>query len=146
MNFKYNDGGRRAAGYKGETNDCVCRAVAIATGRDYKVVYRELTKFLKTAGAGSTARSSVPNKLVKKYIESIGFAWVPTMKFGEGCSTHLSQDELPCGTYIVNLSRHVAAVVHGAVNDNHDPRRNGSRCVYGYWIATEKSLAKLEAK
>lgn len=27
MQFKYNDGGRRRAGYKGNTGDCVTRAI-----------------------------------------------------------------------------------------------------------------------
>ena len=31
-NWLYNDGGRTAAGFKGETGDCVTRAIAIATG------------------------------------------------------------------------------------------------------------------
>ena len=38
--FKYNDGGRAAAGYKGQASDCVCRAIAIATGMQYEAVYR----------------------------------------------------------------------------------------------------------
>jgi hypothetical protein len=33
MKFNYNDGGREAAGFKGFTGDCVCRAIAIATER-----------------------------------------------------------------------------------------------------------------
>ncbi|KKL59947.1 hypothetical protein LCGC14_2210300, partial [marine sediment metagenome] len=30
MFWKFNDGGRIAAGYKGDTDDCVCRSIAIA--------------------------------------------------------------------------------------------------------------------
>ena len=32
MEFKFNDGGRAEAGYKGRTGDCTIRAIAIATG------------------------------------------------------------------------------------------------------------------
>jgi hypothetical protein len=30
--WQFDDGGRGAAGFKGKTGDCVCRAIAIATG------------------------------------------------------------------------------------------------------------------
>ena len=55
------------------------------------------------------------------------------MAIGQGCTVHLRADELPAGRLVVRLSRHVCAVVDGTVHDNHDPRRNGTRCVYGYW-------------
>jgi hypothetical protein len=35
----YDDGGRRAAGFKGRAGDCVVRALAIATRTDYRKVY-----------------------------------------------------------------------------------------------------------
>ena len=38
-NYKYNDGGRADAGYKGKAGDCVVRAIAIATGLPYQEVY-----------------------------------------------------------------------------------------------------------
>jgi phosphatidylserine/phosphatidylglycerophosphate/cardiolipin synthase-like enzyme len=44
MQFVYDDGGRTAAGYKGKTGDCVCRAVAITLERLYHDVYVELTE------------------------------------------------------------------------------------------------------
>lgn len=40
--FKYNDGGRADAGYKGHTGDCVARSIAIASGRPYKEIYDAL--------------------------------------------------------------------------------------------------------
>lgn len=40
--FQYNDGGRKDAGYKGFTGDCVCRAICIASGLPYQKVYRRL--------------------------------------------------------------------------------------------------------
>ena len=44
MNFQYNDGGRSAAGYKGKTGDCTCRAIAIATKLPYAHVYMLLNE------------------------------------------------------------------------------------------------------
>jgi len=35
MEHQYNDGGRKAAGFKGDTGDCVARSIAIASGLHY---------------------------------------------------------------------------------------------------------------
>lgn len=45
--YKYDDGGRATAGYKGKTGDCGVRAVAIATGKPYKEVYDALFDIAK---------------------------------------------------------------------------------------------------
>ena len=45
--FNYNDGGRLEAGYKGQTGDCVCRAICIATGKPYQEVIYQATEYLK---------------------------------------------------------------------------------------------------
>ena len=41
LELKINDGGRAAAGYKGQAGDCVVRSIAIATGMNYQKVYDE---------------------------------------------------------------------------------------------------------
>jgi hypothetical protein len=55
------------------------------------------------------------------------------MKVGIGCQVHLRPDELPTGTLIVKVSKHLTAVVDGIIEDTHDPSRGGKRCVYGYY-------------
>jgi hypothetical protein len=67
-------------------------------------------------------------------MENLGWTWVPTMKIGSGCKVHLKKEELPSGSLVVSVSKHLAAVIDGVIHDNHDPARNGTRCVYGYWI------------
>jgi hypothetical protein len=44
MRYIHNDGGRAAAGFKGSTGDCVCRAIAIASGRPYAEVHKRLAE------------------------------------------------------------------------------------------------------
>jgi hypothetical protein len=39
MEFIFNDGGRAKAGFKGKASDCVCRSIAIATGKPYQEIY-----------------------------------------------------------------------------------------------------------
>lgn len=139
MDFKFNDGGRKAAGYKGEAGDCAVRAVAIATNQPYQIVYDALNVFCKTEkrkkrGRKSSSRTGVHRKTLNLYMESIGWSWVPRMLVGEGCTCHMRSDELPSGNIITRLSRHFAAVVGGVCNDTYDSTRDGGRCVYGYWI------------
>lgn len=129
LKFNYNDGGRASAGYKGETRDCVVRAIAIALELPYKEVYNDLTKM-----QGSSVRNGVFKKVSRKYLASKGWTWIPKMTIGSGCTTHLSADELPSGRIICSVSRHLSAVIDGVINDTYDCSRNGRRCVYGYFI------------
>jgi hypothetical protein len=134
----YDDGGRAAAGYRGETGDCVTRSVAIATGRPYAEVYTALNEAARaerprTGQSRSSARTGVKKRTVSRYLADIGWEWHPTMHIGQGCRTHLRADELPAGRLIVKCSRHLTAVIDGVIHDTHDPSRGGTRCVYGYW-------------
>lgn len=55
------------------------------------------------------------------------------MGIGTGCTVHLRDGELPRGRLIVAVSKHIVAVVDGVIHDTHDPSRDETRCVYGYW-------------
>jgi hypothetical protein len=141
--FIQTDGGRSAAGFRGQAGDCVCRAIAIATGRTYAEVYDELSSGTCTQRAskrsGKRAASaghgiSTQRKWFKDYMAALGFRWVPTMQIGSGCKVHLTRDELPTGRLVVMLSRHAAAVINGTLHDTHDCSRDGTRCVYGYYV------------
>ncbi len=141
--FVYNDGGRKAAGYKGSAGDCVCRAIAIAAQRPYQEVYDRLAEGnatqRKSKHSGKRSRSArnginTQRKWFKDYMLELGFIWTPTMQIGSGCQTHLTADELPTGRLVCNVSRHYVAVIDGVINDTYDCSRNGKRCVYGYWV------------
>lgn len=140
MRFIENDGGRKAAGYTGSTGDCVVRAIAIASGEPYQDVYDAINELARAERKGkrkrgkSSARNGVFTPTAKKLLETMGAVWVPTMQIGSGCKVHLREDELPKGRLVVNVSRHFTAVIDGVIHDTHNPDRDGSRCVYGYWI------------
>ena len=135
----FNDGGRIGAGFKGIAGDCVCRAIAIATERRYEEVYAALNeaatgeRLTARRKTRSSARTGVHRPTIRRYMESLGWQWTPTMQIGSGCKVHLRADELPAGRLVVSVSRHVVAVVDGVVHDTHDSTRGGSRCVYGYF-------------
>ena len=139
VHFCFNDGGREAAGFKGRTDDCVTRAIAIATGLSYREVYDRVNSYGKVERMSkrqkrrSSARTGVQKRTTRNILADLGWEWHPTMGIGTGCQVHLRADELPGGTLIANLSSHVVAVIDGVVHDTVDPTRDGTRCVYGYW-------------
>ncbi len=136
MRFQYNDGGRSFK-YKGLAGDCVVRAIAIAFEKPYQEIYDELFALNKLNN--KSKRSSSPrdggtsNKVFKQYLADHNWKWTPTMLFGQGCKVHLKAEELPTGRIIVNLSKHLCAVIDGVIHDTYDCSRNETRCVYGYW-------------
>ena len=145
MRWVYDDGGRAASGRRGTTGDCVVRAVAIALQLDYDTVYRDLydrqramiarrRKLRHRASANNPSpRTGVDTKVLRDYLAEHGWVWTATMRIGSGTTVHLAAGELPAGRIIARTSRHVCAVIDGVIHDNHDPSRDGTRCVYGYW-------------
>jgi hypothetical protein len=132
MNFVYDDGGRRAAGFKGDTGDCVVRAISIATGIPYADVYRDISERQRAQRVTSRTRKGsrsvrngtyVKRKWFKDYMRGIGWEFVPTMSIGSGCTVHLHDGELPPGRLIVAVSKHYTAVIDGVVRDIFDPQK-----------------------
>lgn len=155
MKWIYDDGGRADAGFKGNTADCVCRSIAIVAQVPYKEVYDKINEFaMKERNCKrqkkSSARTGVRKSTTRKVMEYYGLKWIPTMKVGQGCTVHLSADELPKGRIAVSVSKHVTAVIDGVIHDTYDPNDRGcwidyvdgvpvtrestDRCVYGYFI------------
>lgn len=134
--WTYDDGGR-SEHFRGETRDCVCRAIAIAMERPYIEVYNELNEWAKKErrrdGRQSSARTGVYKGTIRKYMAAQGWVWTPTMSIGSGTTVHLRADELPPGRLVVSVSKHVVAVIDGMVHDIFNPARGGTRCVYGYY-------------
>jgi hypothetical protein len=141
--FIVNDGGREQAGFKGKAGDCVVRSIAIAASLPYDEVYRAMADGTgkqrasnRTAKRPRSARNgvNVKRQWFRDYMTGLGFHWVATMSVGSGCKVHLRADDLPMGRLVVSLSKHYTAMIDGVIHDTHDPSRNGTRCVYGYWI------------
>ena len=146
LKFKVDDGGRTAAGYKGQAGDCVVRSISIVTSMPYQKVYNDLfkaneefrntsrTKLAKSLKQkNDSPRSGTHRVVLKKYLAQLGYKWTPTMFIGQGCKVHLKKEELPSGTLLVSCSKHITVVKDGVLHDTHDCSRKGTRCVYGYW-------------
>lgn len=139
MTFVYNDGGRAAAGFRGDTRDCGVRALAIAANMNYRDAYELIGEFCKKERRSkrrktrSHPRTGVYRATYNRVLEHLGWKWAPAMQIGSGCVMHVHPDELPHGPVILRLSKHFAAAIDGILHDTYDSSRDGTRCVYGYW-------------
>lgn len=151
MKFQYSDGGRSNYFEANFVGDCVCRAIANATGKDYKEVYNALKRLEKEIKLGKhetrgTVRDGVRRSVAKHYIEKeLGWKHHSTVIQGRGVTVHLTEEELPAGTLIVDISRHYTCVKDGTVVDTYDCSVkeyyddfgnlvvNNRRAVYNYW-------------
>jgi hypothetical protein len=139
MRWEYDDGGRAAAGFRGETGDRVARPLAIAAPMPYRDAYTLINDLAASERPPhrqrrrSSARTGVFKGTTRRVMEHLGWAWHPTMHIGSGCQVHLRASELPSGRLVVALSRHLTAVIDGVIHDTDDPSRGGGRCVYRFW-------------
>jgi hypothetical protein len=140
MDWIYDDGGRKAAGFQGSTGDCVVRAITIATDLGYNAIYETMNEFAKgervtkrMKGGRSSSRTGVHKKTCRAFMTELGWTWVPTMGIGTGTTVHLRDGELPMGRLVVACSKHYVAVIDGVIHDTADPGRDGTRAVYGYY-------------
>jgi hypothetical protein len=135
MEFIESDGGRAEAGYQGVSADCVIRSIAIAAELPYQKVRDDLNRLSKKIHRVlvGNARSGYYRNVYERYILGLGWTWYPTMFIGKGCRVHMRKDELPSGRLILSVAQHVTCVIDGVIYDQHDPSRDGTRCVYGYY-------------
>jgi hypothetical protein len=127
MEYKFNDGGRQAAGFKGTANDCVARAMAIALGLDYSAVYKELAQANANSGRAKSARNGVMKSTYTEVIKRYGFVWMKAPQFA-GRKARCS--DMPKGSVIAMQAHHLVAVIDGVANDTQNCTH---KMVYGYW-------------
>lgn len=140
MELIYSTGGREKYFKSNVVGDCVCRAIANATGMDYKQVYDLINSYAKKEHLSkrkkkkSNARNGVTKDTIWRILTDLGWKWIPTMLICSGCQVHLNEKELPDGTLIVSVSKHLTCVKNRKLYDTYDCSRGGTRCVYGYYI------------
>tara|TARA_R100000808_G_C2152941_1_gene162742 strand:- start:737 stop:1273 length:537 start_codon:yes stop_codon:yes gene_type:complete len=161
LDYRFNDGGRKDAGFKGKARDCVTRAIAVAEGRDYNEVREELmaakkhwmetsrSKAAKRAKSTSV-RNGTPHDVYRPYLEARGWERKSLIKFGDPSRKELIKEEVPMGTVIVEIPKHIMAVIDHVVNDAWDSRETKvwvdgepteetkPRTMTSYWTKTER--------
>ena len=120
--FKYTDGGRAAAGFRGVARDCVCRAMAIATGMSYRDCYRILSDANAATGRPRSARNGLLMNVYSPVLERFGIKEVETDY--EGCNYRptLAECYEKFGNCLVRIERHLLAIIDGVVHDQWDSR------------------------
>jgi len=126
MEFKYNDGGRKAAGFKGTTRDCAARAMAIALDLDYKSVYKELAQANANNGRSKSVRNGMNKDVYTNVLKRYGFVWMKAPQFA-GRKARCSDLQ---GVVIAKQAHHFVAVINGVINDTWNCTQ---KMVYGYW-------------
>ena len=118
--YMHDDGGRKAAGYRGTTGDCVLRALAIGTSGDYAQIRKDLMRIAKELQVpGGVSVFNGTNALIPHhYLTARG--WVAV----DDRDAYLRPADLPACPLIVHLSssHHYVAVVDGVVRDTWDSR------------------------
>lgn len=94
------------------TDDCVTRAISLASGYDYFDIQEKLVLTSKLFGCDRLARCCYQNLL--EYV----FGYTPVECHG------LTIDEFcienPYGTYLIRIQGHLTAVIDGVINDTWD--------------------------
>ena len=135
IGYRYDDGGRASAGYRGETGDCVVRAIAICTGEDYRSVYATMAEHMKSNGYAASGnayatrernrkaprrRGQLTAKRVQdRVLEAYGFTKV---RLPAGERPTYAEVHHRYGDCVVGTTKHVAAIVDGALRDTFDGR------------------------
>lgn len=127
MNYIYNDGGRKNAGYKGTAGDCGVRAMAIALGISYKDAYIELAQANKDFGFAKSARNGILKLVFNTVLNRHGWYWKSAPKF---ISRKARCSDMPDGYVIARQAHHYVAVLDGFPLDIWD---SSEKMVYGYW-------------
>lgn len=119
IEYAYNDGGRKEAGFKGSCGDCATRALAILTGEPYKECYSALAQAQQNAGLAKSARNGIHRKVYTPVYQAYGLGRIA---FPPGPKPTFAEAYASYGDCIVKTRRHLCAIVSGALHDTHDCR------------------------
>lgn len=120
MDFKFNDGGRAASNNTGGINDCVTRAISIATGCGYATAKEYLRPIMTHEGV------NVFSDEFANIAKTAGLIYVAAR------NRAFTVSNLPrVGVFIAHTSKHVTTVIDGVIQDTFD---TSAEIIQGYWI------------
>jgi hypothetical protein len=135
IKYMQHDGGRAESKRTRQSNDCVVRAFAIATGMDYDTVYDEL------AGLGRCCGHGTYDTQWHQLAKQLGFVRkdCPSLQWSLGRFVH----NLPGSRLLVQVPRHVFAILNGVIFD--EVMTHPITIVQSCWTLdlTNEELAKL---
>ena len=139
IGYAYDDGGRAAAGFRGNTGDCVVRAIAIITRTAYIDAYRRMAASMKRAGYTATGNayrqkrmpgfrpSLSPLKVQELVIASYG---LHRLKRPRATRPTYTEAHALHGNCLVRTVKHISPIIDGNLRDIVDSRTYDGR-IYG---------------
>ena len=137
--WRYDDGGRAQAGYRGSAGDCICRAIAIACERPYAEIYETLNALCRPhwkspRSQTPSARFGMPREIYEPLLLDFGWRYHTLARRELFTDKHVPLH----GRSIVPLPNqsfpvHICAVVHGVIRDTYDCSFKGTRWINGYY-------------
>ena len=130
MPFQFTDGGRMESGsFKRQfAGDCVTRAIVIAEGIDYKLVYREFSRRMKMRYGRGGASNGVADAVWRPMLTDAGYKRVFDTYRSTGWRTPLPSMEIPVrGTFVLRVrhrngrSGHLFTIRDGVIMDTYNP-------------------------
>lgn len=116
LTFTRSDGGRAERGYRGETDDCVVKSIALGLQKPYEVVHRELAKRGRRNGRGT------PGVVWRNYLslfpEVHELNDIPAQRKSFWQFFHSHQE----GTFLIVVTKHLTIIRDGVVLDEIPPR------------------------
>ena len=116
LTFSRTDGGRAERGYRGETDDCVVKSIALGLGKPYEVVHRELARRGRRNGRGT------PGIIWRNYLslfpEVHEMKDIPERRINFWRFFHRHQQ----GTFLIVVTKHLTIIRDGVVLDELPPR------------------------
>lgn len=94
-----------------EVNDCVVRAIALATERSWDEVYDELSELARIEGTLLDDSNFVESYLNDRYNK------VCFKRNGFRIDLNEFKERYPIGTYLVTMKGHITCVVDGKIHD-----------------------------
>lgn len=135
--FVLSDGGRSAAGFEGDADDCCIRSIVHATGQNYKKVQRALlgiaTEWHARAN-GANAKKEDPDPL-KGVASEVAMIYMDTIGW-EQVVFNRRLDEMPRSVKTAVLfvrNEHMAALRDGKYMDSYDSRFTAPRTANGVY-------------
>lgn len=130
FSFIYDDGGRARYFSTRTHNDNLPRAIAIASGRDYREVYDALCAF-----TGDSPRRGIAKTPLKNFMRCNGFVWRGVQRFGMCKSVLLTPANIPTqGRIICKAARDYFAIIDGVIRDTEDfTQHTPPPAIFGYW-------------
>ena len=135
IDYRYDDGGRAAAGYRGKTGDCVVRAIAICAREVYRAVYVTMAGHMKRNGYAASGNAyatrernrKAPRRrgqLTAKRVQDqvLGAYGFRKISLPAGERPTFTEAYHRFGDCVVGTTKHVAAIVDGALRDTFDGR------------------------